>query len=260
MARGSVQGRVPAPGRSVASKIAGLLGAFTPAGPELSLNELSRIADLPLSTTYRLVTELVSWGGLERAGGGGYRIGLRLWEIGSLASHSANLREVALPFMQDLYEATRENVHLAVLAGHEALYIERISGRHAVRVKSRQGGRQPLHATGVGKVLLAYAPQQLLDEVLAAGLKPYTPHTVVAPGHLKRTLAEIRRFGVGFAREELTLGTISVASPIFDADGRAAAAISIVMRSTNANLRQLAPAVRTAALCASRRLGHHGRP
>jgi len=246
-------------GRSVASKIAVLLGAFTETDPELSLGELSRRADLPLSTAYRLATELVDWGGLERADGGGYRVGLRLWEIGALAARSNGLCDIALPFMQDLYDATHENVHLAVLAGREALYIEKITGPGAVSARSRRGGRQPLHATGVGKALLAYAPQQLLDEVLAAGLKPYTPHTIVAPGHLTRALAEVRRTGVAYAWDELTMGVVSVASPVFDADGRAAAAISIVGRSTGANVKQLAPAVHTAALCASRQLGRRGR-
>jgi DNA-binding IclR family transcriptional regulator len=241
-------------GRSVISKVVALLEAFTVADPELSLNELALRAGLPLSTAYRLATELVEWGGLERAEGGGYRVGLRLWEIGSLASRSAGIREVALPFMQDLYETTHENVHLAVRDGHEALYVEKITGRRSVAIKTRRGGRLPLHATGVGKVLLAFGPAELLDEVLAAGLRRYSPHTVVAPGHLRRSLADIRRTGVGFAHEEITPGAVSVAAPILASTGDAVAAISIVSHSTGANLRRLAPAVRMASACISRGL------
>jgi DNA-binding IclR family transcriptional regulator len=156
MAGGSTEWR----GRSVISKVVTLLDAFTPSTPELSLGELARTTGLPVSTTYRLVSELVAWGGLERAEGGtGYRIGVRLWEIGALAPRSATLREVALPFLQDLYQATLENVHLAVLDGREALYVDTIAGRGAVPVRSRRGGRLPLHATGVGKVLLATLPR-----------------------------------------------------------------------------------------------------
>ena len=81
MAGGSTEWR----GRSVISKVVALLDAFTPTAPELSLNELASLTGLPVSTTYRLASELVGWGGLERVEGGGYRIGLRLWEIGSLA-------------------------------------------------------------------------------------------------------------------------------------------------------------------------------
>jgi DNA-binding IclR family transcriptional regulator len=240
-------------GRTVTSKVVSLFDAFTSSMPEMSLNELARRTGLPLSTTYRLASELVDWGGLERVNGGGYRIGLRLWEVGTLAPRSVSVREVALPFMQDLYEATHENVQLAVLEGHEALYIEKITGRDSTAIKTRRGGRLPLHATGVGKVLLAHAPESLLDEVLAAGLKRYTPHTIIAPGHLRRALEEIRRTGVGFAREELTVGTVSVAAALGDCDG-VVAAMSIVVRSSRPNLQRLAPAVRTAALCASRRL------
>ena len=78
-------------GRSVTSKVVSILNAFSPVHPELSLGELARRAGLPVSTTYRLASELVDWGGLERADGSGYRIGLRLWEIGSLASRGATL-------------------------------------------------------------------------------------------------------------------------------------------------------------------------
>jgi DNA-binding IclR family transcriptional regulator len=231
-----------------------VLSAFSPVRPVLTLNEMAGLTGLPLSTAYRLLSELVDRKALERADGGGYRIGLRLWEIGSLAPSTATLPEVAMPFMQDLYEATHENVQLAVLEGHEALYLEKIRGRHSVHVKSRRGGRLPLHATGVGKVLLAYAPAEFLEEVLAQGLTRYTPHTIIAPGHLRKALADVRLSGTAFAREEMTVGTLSVASPLLDASGRAVAAMSIVVRSTGADLSRLAPAVRTASLCASRQL------
>ena len=152
MAGGSTQWR----GRSVISKVVSLLDAFTADQPELSLGDLARITGLPVSTTYRLASELVSWGGLERAESGtGYRIGMRLWELGALAPRAETLRELAQPFMQDLYAATGENVHLAVLDGLAALYVDTVSGRTAVPTRSRRGGRLPLHATGVGKILLA---------------------------------------------------------------------------------------------------------
>ncbi len=240
-------------GRSVVSKAVSLLDAFAIDDFELSLNELARRTDLPLSTAYRLAGELVSWGGLERAEGGGYRVGLHLLEVGARAPRSATLHEIVVPFMQDLFVATRENVHLAVTEGHEALYIERVTGLQSIAVKSRRWGRMPLHATGVGKVLLAYADSDFVDQVIATGLTRFTPYTIIAPGHLRRNLAEIRHTGVGFAHEEMTVGRLSVAAPVFDADGRAVAAMSIVVPTT-VDPQRLAPAGRTAALSASRRL------
>jgi DNA-binding IclR family transcriptional regulator len=241
-------------GRSVISKVVSLLDAFGPATPELSLGELARITGLPVSTTYRLASELVDWGGLERADGAGYRIGIRMWELGALAPRGGTLREVALPFMQDLYEATHENVHLAVRQGLEALYIDTIAGRGSVPVRSRRGGRLPLHATGVGKVLLAHAPPEVLAAVMESGLHRYTPSTVVAPGHLRRVLAEVRRNGIAYAREELTPGSLSVAAPVVADDGEVVAALAVVRGSGRVDLRRLAPAVRCAAISTSRAL------
>ena len=253
----SVAGAGGRRGRSVVSKAVSLLDAFAVDEMELSLNELARRTGLPLSTAYRLASELVSWGGLERAEGGGYRVGLHLLEVGARAPRSATLHELVVPFMQDLYVATRENVHLAVAVGLEVLYIERVTGLQSITVKSRRWGRMPLHATGVGKVLLAYAENDFVDRVIAGGLTRFTPYTIVAPGHLRRNLAEIRHTGVGIAHEEMTVGRLSVAAPLFDADGRAVAAMSIVVPTT-VDPQRLAPAVRTAALCASRRLRERG--
>jgi DNA-binding IclR family transcriptional regulator len=245
-------------GRSVISKVVSLLDAFGPANPELSLADLARISGLPVSTTYRLASELVEWGGLERAEPAGYRIGMRLWELGTLAPRGGTLRDVALPFMQDLYEATHENVHLAVRDGLEALYVDTISGHESVPTRSRRGGRLPLHATGVGKVLLAHAPPDVLSELLARGMRRYTPYTVVAPGHLRRTLADVRRTGIAYAREEMTLGSLSVAAAVHGAHSTVVAALAVVTQKRG-DLRRLAPAVRTAAISTSRALQEQAR-
>jgi DNA-binding IclR family transcriptional regulator len=256
VAGGSKQWR----GRSVISKVVSVLDAFGPTTPVLTLGELARITGLPLSTIYRLASELVEWGGLERADGPGYRIGMRLWELGALAPRGATLRELAHPFMQDLYAATGENVHLAVLDGREALYIDTVSGRGAVAVRSRRGGRLPLHATGVGKVLLAHAPDGLFDEIVEAGLRRYTAHTVISPGQLRHELAEVRRTGVGYALEEMTVGSQSAAAPVCDATGAVVAALAVVQRTGHGDVHRLGIAVRTAANSISRVVQERTRP
>ena len=244
-------------GRSVTSKVVAILDAFSTETPRLSLQALAERTGLPQSTTYRLATELVEWGGLER-GTGGYQIGMRLWEIGELARRGEQLRDIALPFMQDLYDATRENVHLAVLDGHEALYIEKITGRRATRVVTRRGGRLPLHATGVGKVLLAHAPEELVAEVLSNTLKRYTPHTIIMPAQLRRKLADVRRAGLAFAFEEMTLGSVSVAAPIFSSPDTVIAALALVVRASRNDVKRLAPAVRATAISLSRIVQQQG--
>ena len=85
-----------------------------------------------------------------------------------LAPVQGELREVAAPFLQDLYAATGDTVHLAVREGNRALYVERLSGKASVPVVSQVGGRLPLHTTGVGKVLLAHAPPDVVRQVLGS--------------------------------------------------------------------------------------------
>lgn len=99
-----------------------------------------------------------------------------------------------------------------------------------------------LHATGVGKVLLAHAEPTFIQEVIERGLSSITPHTIVSPALLMRALEDVRVKGYGFSAEELTLGTVSVTAPIRDATGHVVAALSLVGRSNRADLARLAPA------------------
>jgi DNA-binding IclR family transcriptional regulator len=234
-------------GSSVTSKVLALLGAFTPDAAELTLSDLARRAGLALPTAHRRVAELVDWGALERGPEGRYRIGLRLWEVGSLAPRGLGLRERAMPFLEDLYEVTHENVQLAVRQGVELVYVERIAGRGAVPVLTRVGGRFALHATGVGLVLLAYAPLPVQEQALAAPLRRFTPMTIVDSGRLRRVLAEVRANGHAVSDRQVTMDALSVAAPIFAEDGTVLAAVSLVVRSDSAQPLALAPLVKAAA-------------
>ncbi|GAB3467436.1 IclR family transcriptional regulator [Actinophytocola sediminis] len=243
-------------GRSVSSRVFALLNAFSQERPALRLSELAAATGLPVSTVHRIASELVELAALKKDRDGVYRIGLRLWELGSLCPQPRTLRDVSLPFMQDLYEATAENVHLAVRDGDEVLYVERVWGRRSVDVVTRVGGRSPLHATGVGKVLLAHASREFQESVLAAGLKRYTAHTIVMPGLLARSLRKIRAAGIARCAEELSLGTASVAAPIFGPDRRIVAALSVVSHTVTRtrSLTAVEPALRLAALSITREL------
>jgi DNA-binding IclR family transcriptional regulator len=241
------------PGRSVTSKVAAVLDAFTVERPALSLNELASRAGLPLSTTYRLASELVAWGGLERRPGGGYRVGPRLWEVGMVVPQATKLRDVVRPFMQDLHEATYHSVSLVVVDGLDALRVEEIMGStDGSSTTSRRAVRLPLHATAAGKALLAFSADEFVASVIERGLRRYTERTVVIPAQLTRALAHIRNTGVAIAEEELTPGSWSVASPILDPHGAAAAALSIAIGPRRSKLHRLALAVRTAAVSATR--------
>jgi DNA-binding IclR family transcriptional regulator len=249
---GSIAVRSSAP--SVASKLFAILNAFVPGESRLTLTEISRRTGLPLPTAHRLISELVRYGGLEREEGRTYRIGVRLWELGSLSPMRGGLRELAMPYMEDLYEATHQNIQLAVLADLEAMVIERISGRASVPIVGRVGGRLPLHPTGVGKVLLAHAPPAVIARVIVAGLKRYASRTIVDPDRLLADLALVRSRGFSVTRDEMTDGAVSVGAPVFGPENDVVAALSVVVDTRMADPERLAPPVRTAARGLSRQV------
>jgi len=228
-----------------------VLSVFDETHTALTLSEISRRSHLPLTTTHRLLGELEKWQAVDRSDDGVYRIGRRLWQLGTLAPVQRELREVALPPMQDLFVATQENVTLAVRSGMSALYIERIHGRASVRVMSRPGKPLPLHATGVGKVLLAHSGATVIDECLAS-MARITAKTIVDRQQMLHELALVRTNGYAVSREEMLNGVTAVAVPIFDWDGKILAALGLVTRTVRKDLAQLVPALRVAAASISR--------
>jgi DNA-binding IclR family transcriptional regulator len=206
-------GNTSTPGATVTSRALALLGAFDEHHRRLTLTELADRAGLPMPTAHRLVGELVAWGALARTSTGEYAVGRRLWDIGLLAPVQTGLREVASPYLHDLYGATLATVHLAVRDGTSALYVDRLAGHASVPVVSSIGSRLPLHATGVGKVLLAHAPHDVQHAVYA-DLPRITPYTVTQPGLLRRQLARVVRDDYATTTEEMSLGGCSIAVPV----------------------------------------------
>jgi DNA-binding IclR family transcriptional regulator len=241
------------PGRTSSSRLLAVLGAFSHQSPTLSLTELATKSKLPMSTAHRLIGELCDWGAVERNADGRYQIGPRLWQIGSLAPRYRTLRATAMPFMEDLYEVTHENVALAVRDGKRALYLDHISGRHSVGPVRPVGHLSPLHATGVGKVILAFSEPELLNSVLKHRLHRCTKYTIATPEKLIEAVNRTRQTQLGYSLEEMALGRSSVAAPIFGIGDVLVGALAIVVRSS-ADLSRLAPAVSAAANEVSRQL------
>jgi len=242
--------------RPVADRLLAVLDAFDrPGAAGLTLREIADRAELPVPTAHRFVTRLVAWGGLERTADGTYQLGRRIWRLGARYPVARTLRQVALPFLEDLLALTRQNVQIAVLDGLAALYIERLTTRESVVVLADVGRRLPLHATGVGLVLLAFAPRRLLGEVLAAGPRRYLAATMTTGEELRPRLARIEREGIATTRDEMTSGSASVAAPIRDARGDVVAALSIIVPSDAPLDPRYELAVRLAANGISRGLG-----
>ncbi|RZQ63886.1 IclR family transcriptional regulator [Amycolatopsis suaedae] len=240
---------------SVAARLLAVLGTFTERTRVQTLSEISRRAGLSLTTTHRLVGELTRGGALDRDAEGRYRIGLWLWELATLAPHTVGLRESALPFLEDVYEATRHHAQLAVLDGHDAVFLERIHGRGAVHTFTRVGGRLPLHATGVGLVLLAHAEPRLQEEVITGPLRRFTEKTIRSGSRLRQVLAGVRRDGFVISDRQIEMITVSVAAPVYGPRDTVVAALSTVVPYGELDPMTLVPVVRAAARGISRALG-----
>lgn len=232
---------------SVVRRAFDVLEAFAGRPARLTLSELVAHTGLPKTTVHRVAVELVQLGALERRIGG-YSLGPRLFELGQLVPRQRRLRDVALPYMQEVYEATRETVQLALLDRLEVLDIEIIHGHRRVSGPASRSGRMPFHCTGVGKAIVAFSPPDVVAQALARPLAPWTPRTITDRVLLRVELAQIRRDGVAFDRGESERSLVCAAAPIVKADDTALAAISVSMgdRSPLA-LKRVVPMVKRAA-------------
>jgi DNA-binding IclR family transcriptional regulator len=231
---------------SVTSRALDLLGAFDLAHRSLTLSDLARRAGMPLTTAHRLIAELRDWGALDRLPTGEYVIGRRLWDLGLLAPVQSGLRQAASPFLHDLYGATLATVHLAVRDGIEVLYIDRLAGHVSVPVVSKIGSRLPMHATGVGKVLLAHAPEEVLADALRA-LTRVTPYTITQPARLLEQLRRVRTDGYATTGDEMSPGASSVAVPVLGPGAEVVAALGIVVPDLRRERSRLVSALQVAA-------------
>ncbi|MGW0823237.1 IclR family transcriptional regulator [Streptomyces sp. NPDC002845] len=255
MTADAVPPRAAPAARSAPDRLLAVLAAFDHDHPALTLTDISRRAGLTLTTTHRLAGALTEWGALERDASGLYHVGLRLWEVAALAPRGLALRQIALPYLEDLYEATHENVQLAVRDGGEVVYIEWLSGRSAVGVHIRVGARWPLHATGVGLALLAHSEPGFQEAYCEGPLASFTPYTITEEARLRRVLAEVRRTGAAVSSRQVTDDALSVAAPVRGQSGEVVAAVSVVVPQRGAQVPALVPAVRLAGLGISRALG-----
>lgn len=236
---------------SVIGRVVAILGAFDDDAPSLGLSVLARRVGMPKPTVHRLAAQLVESGLLERDGDR-YQPGRRLFELGQRVPRSRVLRDAALPFMEDLYVACRETVHLAAPAGRDVFYLEKLVGHRSGNTPSKVAGRMPMHSTATGKAMLAHLPTAFVDEYLDGPLVRITAHTIVVPRVLREELAATRDVGWSIEREETLVGYVSVAAPVFGAGASPVAALSITAPGRRFDPDRFGPAVRTAALGLSR--------
>lgn len=240
-------------GRSVTSRSLAVLDAFDASHRRLSLSEIARRSKLPLATAHRLIGELEAWGALVRSPDGAYEIGGRIWQLGLLAPVHTELREVALPYMQDLFHVTKDNVQLAIRDGMRSLYVERIAGQRSYPILGKTGARLPLHTTAVGKVLLAFSSRDVVEAALTS-LTSETKRSITDRATLITQLKKVVHDGYATTEDEMTVGASSIAVPILDWNSKVIAALGITTQTGTHEVKKWIPALRVVATAISRLL------
>ncbi len=237
-----------------------LLQLFSESPQGLTAKQVASRSRLPVSTVHRFLTNLETSNFLNCSGDGVYRLGIACFAIGQATLGQLDIRRVSLPYLQELNQQTRETTHLTVRHGLSAVYVEKLDSPEQLRIHSRIGAAVPLYCTAVGKILLAYMPDDEREGVLPQlVLKRLTANTVGNLQELEAELYRVRKNGYACDLEENELHIRCIAAPIWDHAGCVNASLSItapMVRMPAARLRQLAPLLQSAGLQISRDLGY----
>lgn len=237
----------------VLEKTLRILDLFDEKGKELTPTEIGESLKLNKSSVFRIVNILTEAGYLEKnVANAKYRLGFKLYYLGSLVQGGSEIRNIARPFLEELKNQCDETVHLVVLDQGEALYLDKLEGEKAIRVVSKVGWRLPAHCSGVGKVLLAFLSDKEVTRIIhARGLKRFTNNTITDIEALRAELSRIRKLGYAIDNEEIEVGLKCVAAPLMCSKDEAIAAISIsgpLGRFSSTDLKRLVPLVKSVSV------------
>jgi IclR family acetate operon transcriptional repressor len=247
-----------------AARVVDILELVVTSRDGLALRELSARLDVPKSSLLPLLRTLTARGYLEQGPRGEYRLGGKALELGMGSPAHRALPEIARPILRALMQRTGETVFLGALGGDgtAVVFVDKVESEQVIRYAAGVGDRRALHATSSGKVLLAYLPAAERERILRAlPLKRYTDRTVTSLPALRTALDTVRRTGICVNLDELAVGAAGIAAPIFDRDGRAAAACAIggPTDRVRPRLEHLTAEVQAAARAISELLGHRPR-
>ena len=217
-----------------------LLQLFTDSSPEWSLTELAREKTLNISHTKRLINTLTAYGYLEKNPiSKKYRLGLAIVRLSGVLTTTMEIYKEARPILSSLVEKYNENVHIGVLEEINVLYLDKFESLYSTRLASHIGKRNPAYCTGCGKVLLAYTPEPLQQELLRKideqGFEQFASNTVKTIEELKHDLGIIVKKGYALSTDELSDELASIAVPVLDFSGEVIAAISLTGPSSKVN-------------------------
>jgi DNA-binding IclR family transcriptional regulator len=225
---------------------------------ELGISDLARRLNLQKSGVHRIVRALASKGFVQQRANRRYSLGLRVLELGNMYRLRLDLARNAEPILRPLSERMNANAHLARMENSEVLDLLRVEYPTPLRVTRSPMLRRPAHCTALGKVLLAFGPDEQLQRVLRRGLSRMTAKTITHPERLHAELERIRERGYAVDDEEFYPGIRCIAAPVFDEDGKITAAMSVsglITHVTEDRVPQFGDAVMHAAAALSEQLG-----
>jgi DNA-binding IclR family transcriptional regulator len=222
-----------------------VLGCFSVSKPELGITEISEQLGLYKSNVHNIADTFVKAGFLERnPENEKYRLGFKILELSHIISSNINFRKIVLPYMQELANETNETTYLAVPREGEVIYLDSCSPKHQLSTRSMLGIKAPLYCTGIGKAMLAFLPEEIVDSVITAGLDKYTDQTIDSPQKLREELKDIRARGYSIDNMEHEYGIKCIGMPIRDKNRQVVAGISISgpsLRFDEQNIKQYSP-------------------
>jgi IclR family transcriptional regulator, acetate operon repressor len=255
-------GPLVASGTEAAARVADVLLMFASGPNALGVSEIARELGLSKAVVHRILQSLASRS-MVRADPGTreYRLGPGAVALGARALRDFDLRSAARPTLRRLRELTRETTTLSALLGDARLYLDQYESPQEIKMTVPVGRPFPLHAGASSRAMLAFLPEETVEQVIAAGLGRLTPETIFDPDELRRRLAATRASGCATSRGERQDGAGSVAAPVFGVDGEVVGSISVcgpVSRFDRATVDRYLPMVRSAAADISSALGWDG--
>ncbi len=233
-----------------------ILSSFTLTHPEQSLTAISTRLGLPKGTAVRLLTILEQHGYVERADSERYRLGVRLFELGTIYAQTRSIEQAAHPALEQLARECAQTANLAILNGGQVVHIDVVAPPRPIHFAGQLGARELVHCTGLGKALIADLPADEIAAIVAEhGLPARTAATITTPEMLHDRLAVVRERGYARDEEESFPGLSCVAAPIRDATGATVAAISVSGTTAEFAATDYAPAVLAAAAAVAQKLG-----
>ena len=232
---------------AVLHKALDILDALQTAGRPQALDEIVAATGIKRSTAHRLLLNLSARGYIERSASARFGLGLRLLELGANVRQKQSLREVALPLMLELRDHFRETVNLGKLRGESVVYLESVESAYAFRVSPALGVLDPVHATALGKAIVAWLPPE--RRPILSNWTSLTPKTITDPGQFDANLTLTRKLGFAIDDEESMEGGRCVGVPILH-NHTAVAALSISgpkARITDDRIQEMADWLKSAA-------------